>query len=210
MTAASIWQAALGTPGRVTPGNPEILASAEYGEQLFEEIGCVSCHVPELYLDSCIFSEPNPFNPAGTFSDTSQTFAFNMCKQGELPRLESYGDGAIVRAYTDLKRHDLCDAPDMPDAIRFYCDERLAQTRPDQDDRPGSEFFLTRKLWDVGNSVPFGHGGNLTTIAEAIFMHGGEARAERDLYAELTYEEQLAIVDFLYTLQVVSDELTPK
>jgi CxxC motif-containing protein (DUF1111 family) len=58
-------------------------------------------------------------------------------------------------------------------------------------------------LWDVGNSPPFGHAGNLTTIAEAIMMHGGEVRAERDRYAELTYDEQLAIVDFLRTLQVV-------
>ena len=39
-------------------------------------------------------------------------------------------------------------------------------------------------------------------IAEAILMHGGEARDSRDQYAELTYDEQLAIVDFLRTLQV--------
>ena len=205
MTAVSIWQAALGIPSRVLPTDPDILASAENGEVLFEEIGCTSCHIPDLPLTSCIFTEPNPFNPAGTFFDNSQSFEFDMCQEGEFPRLESLSTGAVVRAYTDLKRHDLCDDPKETDAIRFFCDEQLAQARPDQGGRPGAEFFLTRKLWDVGNSSPYGHGGNLTLIAEAILMHGGEARVVRDRYVELTYDEQLAIVDFLRTLQVLPD-----
>ena len=123
MTAATIWQAALGTPNRVLPSDPDILASVENGEVLFEAIGCVSCHVPELPLDSCQFIEPNPFNPAGTFSDQSQSFEFDMCLDGEFPRLEAHDAGAVVRAYTDLKRHNLCDNPAKPDAIRFFCDE---------------------------------------------------------------------------------------
>lgn len=206
MTAASIWQAALGTPTRLFPTDPELLQSIKLGEQLFDSIGCIGCHIPELPLNSCLFTEPNPFNPGGTFADTSQSFAFDMCQDGEYPRLESHGAGAIVRAYTDLKRHNLCDHVDQPDAIRFFCDEQLAQDRPDQDDTPGSEFFLTRKLWDVGNSAPYGHRGNLTTIAEGILYHGGEAREARDRYVALSYEEQLAIVDFLRTLQVVPEE----
>lgn len=206
MTAATIWQAALGTPDQVLPTDPELLASVEMGEELFETIGCVSCHIPELYLNSCVFTEPNPYNPAGTFSDLSQSFEFNMCEEGEFPRLEAQGTGAVIRAYTDLKRHDLCDDAEAEDAIRYYCDEQLAQTRPDQDGKPGAEFFITRKLWDIGNSAPYGHRGNLTTIAEAIMMHGGEARDSRDQFVDLTYEDQLAIVDFLRTLQVVLDE----
>lgn len=206
MTAASIWQAALPIPSRVMPENTDILASAEMGEILFSEIGCDSCHIPELSLNSCMFTEPNPFNPDGTFSDTIQSYEFDMCAAGETPRLEQQGTGAIIRAYTDLKRHNLCDAEDIDDAIRFFCNEQLSQTRPDQDERPGAEFFITRKLWDVGNSAPYGHLGNLTTIAEAILMHGGEARSSRDQYVELSYENQLAIVDFLRTLQVISPD----
>ena len=33
--------------------------------------------------------------------------------------------------------------------------------------RPTEE-FLTRKLWDVGSSDPYGHRGDLTTMTEAI------------------------------------------
>jgi hypothetical protein len=206
ITASTIWQAALPIPSRIMPDDSQILASVEMGEILFAEVGCDSCHVPELYLESCMFTEPNPFNPTGTFVDTSLSFTFNMCQDGESPHLESTDEGIVIRAYTDLKRHSLCDAPDTDDAIRLYCDGHLAQTRPDQDDRPGSEFFLTRKLWDVGNSAPYRHRSNLTTIAEAILMHAGEARVSRDQFVELTYDEQLAIVDFLRTLQVVPED----
>lgn len=204
ITAITIWQAALAKPDRVLPTDPDILASVENGEMLFEEIGCASCHVPELPLESCMFTEPNPFNPVGTFSDTSQLYEFDMCQDSEQPRLEVIDGVLMVRAYTDLKRHNLCDDGDTEDAIRFFCDEQLAQNRPDQDGRPGSEYFVTRKLWDVGNSAPYGHQGNLTTIAEAILRHGGEARSSRDQYVDLSYEERLAIVDFLRTLQVMA------
>ena len=204
ITAVTIWQASLGVPGRLVPGDPEALLAVEQGEVLFDETGCTTCHIPELPLESRFFSEPNPFNPPGTFSDISQGYRFDMTAVGEGPFLESDGQGALVRAYTDLKRHNLCDPEDQPGAIRFFCNEKLAQSRPDQDGRPGAEFFLTRKLWDVGNSAPYGHRGDLTTITEAILMHGGEARESRDAFVTLATEDQAAIVRFLKTLQVLS------
>jgi hypothetical protein len=201
MTAVSLWQASLATPGRLMPAEgTEVVAQ---GEALFAEIGCTSCHLPELVLDSPMFVEPNPFNPAGNFSDTSMSVSFDMTKEGLNQRLEAQGGGAIVRAYTDLKRHDLCDDPDEPDAIRFFCNEQLAQERPDQNGKPGTEFFLTRKLWDVGNSGPYGHRGDLTTITEAILVHGGEARDSRDAFVALSTDDQAAIISFLKTLQVL-------
>ena len=204
ITATTIFQAALGVPGRVMPSDPTALAMVENGQTQFSAIGCAGCHVPEMTLESVFYSEPNPFNPAGTFSDVSQSYTFDMTTIGEGPLLEPASDrGAIVRAYTDLMRHNLCDPADMVDAIRYYCNEQLAQNRPDQNSLPGAEFFLTRKLWDVGNSAPYGHRGDLSTIAEAILMHGGEARASRDAFTALTVEDQRAIVAFLNTLQIL-------
>jgi hypothetical protein len=131
-------------------------------------------------------------------------YDFDMTRNGEGPLLEraQYGK-AIVRAYTDLKRHNLCDPETKLGPIRFFCNERFAQGRPNQDGRPGEEFFLTRRLWDVGNSAPYGHRGDLTTITEAILVHGGEARASRDAFVAALEEEQFAIVKFLKTLQVL-------
>jgi mono/diheme cytochrome c family protein len=203
ITAVTIFQAALATPGRLLPADPEAQAAVRRGELLFEQVSCATCHVPAMKLTSRFFTEPSPFNPTGTFKETGRSFSFDLTQTGDNPRLERDGEGAIVRAYTDLKRHDLCDGPDHPDPIRYYCNEHLAQKRPDQDDKPGSEFFLTRKLWDVGNSAPYGHRGDLTTITEAILVHGGEARASRDAFVARSVEEQAAIIKFLKTLQVL-------
>ncbi len=73
--------------------------------------------------------------------------------------------------------------------------------------RPTSE-FLTRKLWDVANSDPFGHRGDLTTLTEAIYFHGGDACAERDAFFSLSQASQDAIIEFLKTLQVLPEQRT--
>lgn len=207
ITAITLWQAQLPVPTQVLPRWPRDKQRVRAGETLFSQIGCAGCHQPQLMLESRKFVEPNPFNPAGTCSDPAlcPAVSFDMTQAGPLPRLEgALGGGAIVRAYTDLKRHNLCDPVDQPDAIRHFCNEQLAQGRPVQDGRPGQEFFLTRKLWDVGNSAPYGHRGDLTTITAAIHAHGGEARAERDNFTALGVDEQRAIIQFLRTLQVVA------
>jgi CxxC motif-containing protein (DUF1111 family) len=97
-----------------------------------------------------------------------------------------------VRAYTDLKRHKLCDEGDQ-----FFCNETLVQ--------PGIEpsTFVTRKLWDIGSSAAFGHRGDLSTITEAIEHHAGEARPARNKYSELSAHDRAAIVEFLKTLQIL-------
>jgi len=203
ITAVTLWQASLATPGRVMPTDPAESEQVAQGEQLFGSLGCTGCHVPEMKLESRFFVEPSPYNPAGTWADTTQSISFDMTRQGSDQRMERDGAGAIVHAFTDLKRHDLCDEEGQADAIRHYCNEELLQNRPDLHGRPGTEFFITRKLWDVGNTAPYGHVGDLTTIAEAILMHGGEGRESRDAYVALSADDQTAIVAFLKTLQVL-------
>ncbi len=203
ITAVTLWQAGLAAPAQVRPRGPIMRQAARRGESLFEAIGCSFCHRPELGLNSRFFEEPNPFNPPGTFRDTSQSVILDLTRDGQKPGLERVGDGAIVRAYTDLKRHNLCDAEEHREPIRHFCNEQLDQGRPAQQGRLGAEYFLTRKLWDVGSSAPYGHRGDLTTITEAIFAHGGEARVQRDSFVALPTDDQAAIVHFLKTLQVV-------
>jgi hypothetical protein len=197
ITAATIFQAALNVPGRVIPGDPARRGAARRGESLFDEIGCAECHRPALPLESGLFSEPNPFNPAGNLrpQDVRRPTVFDLTKDIPSPRLERGKDGkgtAIVRAYTDLKRHVICDEMDP-----FFCNERLVQ------DGVPTDQFITRKLWDVGNSAPYGHRGDLTTITEAILHHAGEARPQRERFAALPKELQNEIVEFLKQLQVL-------
>ena len=194
MTAISLFQAQLGTPGRVIPADPVRRRASEEGERLFSSIGCTNCHIPAMKLRRPVFSEANPFNPEWKIPfAVSKPVGFNMTKDGELPRLERTEDGgAIVRAYTDLKRHNLCDAAD-----NYFCNERLAQ--------PGilPSTFLTRKLWDIGSSAAFGHRGDLSTINEAIEHHAGEGRPSLTNYLKLSPYERAEIVEFLKTLQIL-------
>ena len=206
ITATTIFQAALGTPGMKLPASSKDRKAVKEGETHFARIGCSVCHLPEMSLNSPFFVEPNPLNPLGTFSDMKESFVFDMTEEGEGPRPEKAPGGkTIVRAFTDLKRHNLCDdyGYATPNPIRFFCNEQRAQNRPSQDGKPGAEFFITRKLWDVGSSAPYGHRGDLPTITEAILAHGGEARSSRNAFVALPSIKQAEIVRFLKTLQVV-------
>jgi len=199
-TAVSIFQAQLNIPQQVMPKSKADRDIVNDGEQVFEDVGCTSCHVPEMTLSSRDFVEPNPYNPPGTCAsaaDGCPDFSFDLTSKTGLEK--GPAGTAVVRAYTDLKRHSLCD-----NDINFFCNEQLAQGRADAiDGTPGTEFFLTRKLWDVGNTAPYGHRGDVSTITEAILFHGGEGRASRDAFAAAPADDQKALVTFLKTLQIV-------
>ncbi|MGH7149446.1 MAG: di-heme oxidoredictase family protein [Planctomycetota bacterium] len=202
VTAATLFQATLPMPGRRIPRDAARRAAAELGEFVFEQIGCADCHKPALVLEDPVFTEPYGLNPAGTLNDVTQAVAVDLTKRPcPKPRPRRNPDGSVtVRAFTDLKRHDLCDAaPVNGEQITYFCNEQVVQGGV------ATNLFLTRKLWDVGNSAPYGHRGDLTTITDAILMHGGEARDERDLFVALSQPEKDAIVEFLKTLQVLPE-----
>lgn len=208
ITAVSVFQATLPVPQQRFSKNPERRHAAKLGKAYFGKIGCTVCHVPILKLRSRFFIEPNPYNPAGDLqtSEVKQVLTWDMTTEGQQgPKLERHGDGAIVRAYTDLKRHNLCDKD-----FQHYCNERLHQGNllgfADPEDftatappRPTGA-FLTRKLWDVASSSPYGHRGDLTSITQAIHHHGGEARRARDRFFSLDDTHRAQIIEFLKTL----------
>jgi cytochrome c peroxidase len=209
ITAATIFQAALGNPERAKLKGARKKA-AKRGEELFGEVGCTECHVPTLTIDSRHFTEPNPFNPPGNLNvdDVEEVFSFDLTKEGAKPHLKKAPDGkALVSAFTDLKRHNLND-----DDFNHFDNEQLAQGTLNGF-APASDFtiapqprptgnFLTRKLWDVGNSDPYGHRGDLTTLTEAIDYHGGDARESRDEFFDLAQEDRDRIVEFLKSMIV--------
>jgi cytochrome c peroxidase len=195
ITAATIFQVAMNIPGRVISDDPLRRAAAVRGESRFAEIGCADCHKPSLTLNTRLFSEPNPFNPPGNLrvQDVQHPYTFDLTRDIPKPRLErSNNGGAIVRAFTDLKRHVICDDQDP-----FFRNEHLIQNGVPVDQ------FITRKLWDVGNTAPYGHRGDLTTITEAVMHHAGEARPQREKFAALSKDQQAEVIEFLKQLQVL-------
>jgi CxxC motif-containing protein (DUF1111 family) len=191
----------MAVPGRVIPRDAAIEAAVLVGESRFQEIGCTGCHIPSLPLESAVFTEPGPFNPAGTLS-AGQTPAFSVnLNSGQLPkpRLKAVAGVTMVPAFTDLKLHDITSGPGDPNA------ESLDMQEPAGSPAffAGNRKFITRKLWGAANEPPFFHHGQYTTLREAILAHSGEALAERQAFEALPATEKDAVVEFLKTLQVL-------
>jgi CxxC motif-containing protein (DUF1111 family) len=94
------------------------------------------------------------------------------------------GNSFVVKdIYTDFKRHDV--------GVGFY-ERNWDGTMQTQ--------FLTRPLWGVGSTAPYGHDGRSMTLNDVILRHGGEAQASRDAFAALTPFQSNNLMTFLNSL----------
>ncbi|MCB1054886.1 MAG: thiol oxidoreductase [Acidobacteria bacterium] len=203
ITAATVWQATLEVPGRVIPRYRPLEEAVLNGEAQFAAVGCASCHVPELPLDNWgwIYTEPNPYNPAGNLQvGDAPTLEVNLnSKVLPQPRLRAENGVTWVPAYTDLKLHDITSGPDDPNR------ETLNMQFPagSQSFFSGNGSFLTKKLWGAANEPPYFHHGKFTTLRQAILAHAGEAQDSTDAFNALSAYDQGSIIEFLKTLQLL-------
>ena len=210
VTAATIFQATLAVPGRVIPNDKAVEEAVRVGEDRFVAIGCGGCHVPSLPLDDdgWIFTEPGPFNPAGTLkaSDVGQVVAVDL-NDNRLPRprLRARRGVVAVPAFTDLKLHDITGGPGDPNR------EPIDMNQPAGTPGffAGNGKFLTRKLWGTANEFPYFHHGQHTTLRESVLAHAGEALASRLAFESLSAGERDAVIEFLKTLQVLPPGTRP-
>jgi len=201
VTAVTVFQATLQVPGRVIPRVPEIERAVLLGEEVFERIGCATCHIPKLPLDNegWIYVEPNPYNPPGNLrSGETEDYRVDLTSD-ELPapRLKPGADSIVwVYAYTDFKLHDICE-PGF--------EEPLDQNQPpwSPEFKKGNRKFLTKRLWGAANEPPYFHHGLFTTMRRSILSHYGEANDSRLAFEALSEYEKDSLIEFLKTLQVL-------
>jgi CxxC motif-containing protein (DUF1111 family) len=201
ITAATLFQATLPVPQRVEPDDPALRNAAREGESLFQQIGCASCHIPALPLDrnGWIYTEPNPYNPAGNLQP-SEAPALSLDLSGDdlpQPRLKPVHGVVMVPLYTDFKLHDICNGPSDPNR-EVLNQNALAGSA---EFFAGNERFLTRRLWTAGSKPNYFHHGQFTTIREAILNHFGEALATQQAFRALSPYQQGAVIEFLKTLK---------
>jgi hypothetical protein len=193
VSALTLYQANLPPPFRVLPSDPKLIQAIRTGERTFREIGCAGCHVPQLPLRSGWFQEPNQYNRPGSTvpADVAGVLIIPL-EMGDGTGVYKGKDGQVyVSAFTDLKRHRICDDDDP-----FFCNERRSQ------DFVPTDEFLTAKLWDCGSSAPYGHRGDLTTVSEAIIHHSAEGKVARNAFLQLTDHEKRAVIAFLLSFKV--------
>lgn len=203
ITAVALWQASLQAPGQVVPRNPAIEAAVLAGEALFDQAGCTGCHVKALPLEDngWIFTEPNPYNPAGNLQAGETTAVTLDLSDKKLPgrRLKPVGGVVMVPAFTDLKLHDITSGPGDPNREELNINESGGSPAF----LGGNRRFLTKKLWGAANERPYFHHGKFTTLRAATLAHAGEAQTSRDAFVALTDTQQDSVIEFLKSLQVL-------
>ncbi|PYQ46200.1 MAG: thiol oxidoreductase-like protein [Acidobacteria bacterium] len=175
------------------PATGEQTARTAAGREIFKDVGCAACHVPNLTInhDRRVADVETVFNPEqGVFNRLFATASGRFVETNDgsgYPTVKKPGGGSFVvrNIFTDFKRHDL--GPSFYE--RDY--DGTVRTR-----------FLTTALWGVGSTAPYGHDGRSINLTEVILRHGGEAQAARNHFAELEPGEARKLLDFLGSLVI--------
>lgn len=185
------------------------------GEQAFADAGCASCHVPSMTLRNPMFQEPSahpdfrePVLPNGDLAmahglDPVRAVYFDLTADqpnnhieladGSMVHLGAFerteDGGAIIRWFSDFKRHDM--GPALADPVDAF--------------GIGASVWPTRSLAGVGSTGPWLHSGHATTLHEAIIAHGGEAADSRDAYLAASEGNRADMIAFLENLVIYND-----
>jgi len=166
-------------------------AITDHGRTVFTRIGCASCHVPDMMINHdrrVADVETNYDMVNGVFNSlfaTPTTLFYTQDDGSGYPvlKLPLGGSFVVKDIFTDFKRHDL--------GPKFY--ERNW-------DGTLQTLFLTRPLWGVGTSGPYGHDGRSINLNDVILRHGGEALNSRNAFAGLNSNDQNSLLIFLDSL----------
>jgi len=165
--------------------------ATDHGRQVFVRIGCASCHIADLTInhDRRVADVETGYDSvSGVFNSlfsTASTLYYTKDDGSGHPALKlPLGNSFVVKdIFTDFKRHDL--------GANFY-ERNWDGTMQSQ--------FLTRPLWGVGTTGPYGHDGRSITLTDVIIRHGGEAQASRDAFAALKPSQVSNLLTFLNSL----------
>jgi hypothetical protein len=166
-------------------------STTEHGRDVFYRTGCSSCHIADMTInhDRRVADVETVYDPVnGVFNSlfaTASTLYYTKDDGSGQPWLKlPLGNSFVVKdIFTDFKRHDL-----GPNFYERNWDGTL-QTQ-----------FLTRPLWGVGSTGPYGHDGRSMTLNDVILRHGGEALAARNAFAALKSYDQSSLITFLNSL----------
>ena len=157
------------------------------GQDLFQSVGCVSCHRTMMVLEDPIFRT--------TSEVTGKTIEIDLSAQAEQPRLvyDPELGGYPVWLFSDLKRHDM-----GPRNASRHEDHGVSRRH-----------YLTRRLWGLAHSAPYFHDGRAATFDHAIAAHDGEAAFARDAFAALSAADQSSLRVYLMSLRRARRPVVP-
>jgi cytochrome c peroxidase len=192
ISALVAFQATLPPPTVKTDLPDDWRKAAAEGERHFNEVGCTSCHRPTLPLKSLSFTDPAPYDMAGTLreGEVNKGVVIDLSPLAAHLKRNEKGEW-LIPLFSDLKRHLVVDAE-----VASLGNELQAQRFVERD------VFLTPRLWGVGSTAPYGHRGDFRMLSEIIAAHGGDARFARDAYLDLPKEQRETVIAFLRSLVI--------
>ena len=152
------------------------------GEALFAKVGCTACHVRQLGEVEGIYSDLLVHDMGPELGDVGSSYGVFVPnsseeEEGEIPPLAGLNGQSPQQQLSKEK-----NAPKKP---------TIGALRQE---------WRTPPLWGLRDSSPYLHDGRAETIAEAIAMHGGEAKPSATKFFLLTPGEQQQVVLFLKSL----------
>lgn len=164
------------------PEQKAATAATVRGFNVFVDVGCASCHVPQLQT----IAEELPLRFPMDHADPQSNVYYRVDLTKKPARFDKNGQGGlVVPLFADLKRHDMGDG--------------LAETFALASEQRNRE-FTTARLWGIADTGPYLHDGRATTLSEAILLHGGEAEQVRNEFAALADLQKEELLGFLRTL----------
>lgn len=180
-------------PSILPPTTPTLAMAWGEGARLFEEVGCGTCHTPELRFQKSVITHQIPRFPEVRVQIDLAKYGLQPAPVGadRSPDTDDIiATGTPIYAFTDLRLHDL--GPAMADAAD--------EPNLEGNGTIGRSVWLTRSLWGLADTGPYLHDGRATTVAEAIAYHGGEAAAVRERYRALSEKDRRALLVYLASL----------
>ena len=172
------------------PGQYLVTPRAQAGLQLMDQIGCTTCHIQNLTINTdrrVADVETNFDSTRGIFNElfAEASTRFTVVADGDpYPQVLPEGQSFVVRnIFSDLKRHDL--GPDFDE--RDFDGSRVTE-------------HVTEPLWGVGSTPPYGHDGRSINLDAVIRRHGGDAASSTVAFAALSNNDQRKVIEFLETL----------
>lgn len=173
------------------PAHYQQSSTTDHGRAVFNQVGCSSCHIADMTInhDRRVADVETAYDAVNgvfnsLFATASTLYYTNDDGSGQPPLKLPLGNSFVVKdIFTDFKRHDL--------GTNFY-ERNWDGTLQTQ--------FLTRPLWGVGSTGPYGHDGRSMTLNDVILRHGGEALTARNAFAALKPNDQNSLIAFLNSL----------
>ena len=102
-----------------------------------------------------------------------------------------------------LERNQLARVPRVENPVEMLAAPKVDRLRLSRRGRcgPGSDEYLTPRLWGVADSAPYLHDGRAPSFDSAIVGHDGEGAAARAAFAALPFDEKGPLRVYLMSLR---------